>query len=1193
MKKLVKAVAVLGLAAAMALPLAACGEAGKSAYDIAVEHGFVGTEEEWLESLRGPQGEKGEQGEQGPQGEKGEQGEQGEAGTPGTTPSITINEDGYWVINGEVTDVKAEGEDGQDGRPGTQGPAGPQGPQGEPGDDGNGIESITSEIVVVNGETYTQYTFHFTEGDSFSFMVPGYSTTPDTDYDAVADTFVGLFNSTATEIKLSEDVIVSETLNAVTRDLTIDLNGHSLTVTDHNMTLGDGGSIAIKNSGETAGQVVGQNPSAGDATTGGTFVFEGTETEAGCYSYVSDTNTYEVVAASELDTTIYKVTAGTAAFATPAEALTAVNAKAGDGKSFMLTNADTINVKVAAGEYSFSGTYVNNRGIYRDGVKFVGAGVDVTKLTFDGGGSTGAAGLYIGASDDVEVSDMTITLTNGDGNASPIKASFSGQAGDHTVCEDLVLQNLKLIGNGAGSGLNLHGVENAKVDNVVIDNYYKVGISIAYATGVDISKVTFNDTSAWGDIGLMYKANDDYKTPVTGVVLGEGIKFGMNVVYSEVIPSLVDTAYPDATQENIYDFTWEEDYGLVPVIVDKGEDGKQLVYMSEETVKAAAKATVDGIYYATLEEAIAAAEEGATVTVLQDVELSSALTLSKGITLTGVTDTKLTVNATSGDQAGIRVAADGVTISNLALTLSGGDGNAAVIKPAKTVDRLTLTNVDIIGNGKGHGINLHYVTNATVTGGSIAKYGKCGIAIAAANGVTISGVEFMEEYWNESDDKLNCYGDIGLMWSGSESNKQYYTTPVTNVTIGTGNTLAAGMIYSDITPEYAKETAYSGTTFESSDVVYDYTFTDITEYNLKEVAYNSTPAQLFYATDAALAKKGDATVDNETAVRPVLYETIADAINAAEEGATVTVLKDVAPEASIQLSKSLKIVGAGTERVEFNFDDVAGFQLMADDIALTLENVYLKGAGQGTEAGSNAGIACGAGTLTPNYAVTLNLKNVTIEGFDYAICLCANGTTPNETKQASIIAEGLIVQNCVIKGIYAENISNSSFKNCQFLNNGDDSTAVAENFKSWVSGVDINLKYDEYTNITFDGCTFTGNGDASGAALLIKARGTGNDSSYSSNPATLTNVTVKNCTFTDNNKNIVLGELDKANVGPTEVTIDETTCKIENTSEGSGSAKLIEDNRASSTTTPDEGGTDTGSGETGGETETPAEETQE
>ena len=125
MKKLVKAVAVLGLAAAMALPLAACGEAGKSAYDIAVEHGFVGTEEEWLESLRGPQGEKGEQG------------EQGEAGTPGTTPSITINEDGYWVINGEVTDVKAEGEDGKDGQDGASGPMGPSGTPGTPGNRGS------------------------------------------------------------------------------------------------------------------------------------------------------------------------------------------------------------------------------------------------------------------------------------------------------------------------------------------------------------------------------------------------------------------------------------------------------------------------------------------------------------------------------------------------------------------------------------------------------------------------------------------------------------------------------------------------------------------------------------------------------------------------------------------------------------------------------------------------------------------------------------------------------------------------------------------------------------------------------------------------------------------------------------------------------------------------------------------------
>lgn len=38
---------------------------GYSAYEVAVQNGFVGTEEEWLESLVGPQGPEGEPGEQG------------------------------------------------------------------------------------------------------------------------------------------------------------------------------------------------------------------------------------------------------------------------------------------------------------------------------------------------------------------------------------------------------------------------------------------------------------------------------------------------------------------------------------------------------------------------------------------------------------------------------------------------------------------------------------------------------------------------------------------------------------------------------------------------------------------------------------------------------------------------------------------------------------------------------------------------------------------------------------------------------------------------------------------------------------------------------------------------------------------------------------------------------------------------
>lgn len=52
-------------------PYYAKGDPGKSAYEIAVEQGFVGTEEEWLESLKGQDGAQGPQGPQGPQGDPG------------------------------------------------------------------------------------------------------------------------------------------------------------------------------------------------------------------------------------------------------------------------------------------------------------------------------------------------------------------------------------------------------------------------------------------------------------------------------------------------------------------------------------------------------------------------------------------------------------------------------------------------------------------------------------------------------------------------------------------------------------------------------------------------------------------------------------------------------------------------------------------------------------------------------------------------------------------------------------------------------------------------------------------------------------------------------------------------------------------------------------------------------------------
>ena len=99
----------------------ATGLDGKSAYAIAVSHGFVGTEEEWLASL------KGETGPEGPQGETGATGEQGPKGEDGVSPQLTVTtgSEGATVTatdaNGTTVALVRHGETGATGPKGNDG----------------------------------------------------------------------------------------------------------------------------------------------------------------------------------------------------------------------------------------------------------------------------------------------------------------------------------------------------------------------------------------------------------------------------------------------------------------------------------------------------------------------------------------------------------------------------------------------------------------------------------------------------------------------------------------------------------------------------------------------------------------------------------------------------------------------------------------------------------------------------------------------------------------------------------------------------------------------------------------------------------------------------------------------------------------------------------------------------------------
>ena len=84
-------------ATGMIMGITSKGNPGKTAYEIAVENGFTGTEAEWLASLRGAQGDTGATGAQGSEGNK------GPAGT-----SVYAGYDGYVWTGNTRTEFKLE-----------------------------------------------------------------------------------------------------------------------------------------------------------------------------------------------------------------------------------------------------------------------------------------------------------------------------------------------------------------------------------------------------------------------------------------------------------------------------------------------------------------------------------------------------------------------------------------------------------------------------------------------------------------------------------------------------------------------------------------------------------------------------------------------------------------------------------------------------------------------------------------------------------------------------------------------------------------------------------------------------------------------------------------------------------------------------------------------------------------------------
>lgn len=131
------------------------GPPGASAYEVAVDNGFVGTEVEWLASLVGPEGPQGDQGIQGIQGIQGVTGDTGLTGADGDSAYQVALDNGFvgtqaaWL----ASLVGPEGPQGDQGIQGIQGVPGEDGSQGVPGNDGApGEDGLSAyQLAVADG----------------------------------------------------------------------------------------------------------------------------------------------------------------------------------------------------------------------------------------------------------------------------------------------------------------------------------------------------------------------------------------------------------------------------------------------------------------------------------------------------------------------------------------------------------------------------------------------------------------------------------------------------------------------------------------------------------------------------------------------------------------------------------------------------------------------------------------------------------------------------------------------------------------------------------------------------------------------------------------------------------------------------------------------------------------------------------
>ena len=332
--------------------------------------------------------------------------------------------------------------------------------------------------------------------------------------------------------------------------------------------------------------------------------------------------------------------------------------------------------------------------------------------------------------------------------------------------------------------------------------------------------------------------------------------------------------------------------GFIPT---KNEDGtygvKEGQYVAE----------VNGAKYATLAEAIDAAQDGQTVRLLadatEDVVISKSITLDLGgKTLTNTNGGKATISVTGGT----------VTVKNGNVVGGTGYYNIEVTKGSNA--NLTLTDVTATAGNTGSSMIDNYgtltITSGTYTGGLNVVKSEEGSVL------NISGGTFTLSYATSGyTGVIFAYGDTTI--SGGEFIQSLTTTgrwnhpQVIATGVVEGHTAITKVTGGSFTNKLSRENIFRGVGNATSD-----------NFKVSGGTFNKSIPDGYCADGFIPTQNADGTYGVKVGqyvakVGSTKYETLADAIRLAGKGKTITLLCDVADCGSLTISKNITLDGGG------------------------------------------------------------------------------------------------------------------------------------------------------------------------------------------------------------------------------------------------------------------------------------------